>query len=171
MINLSKLKKEQNFVLNTNTTIIKQNYLELEKILKLLEKFPIDSIVLNVVIPWEKANKNNTIVKYSVLAKELEKLLKFQKKYKNIYINWIPFCLGESLNMMMGFREAVIFDQDWKEFTRHSDNQKIVNKTTKIINWKVKRKECLNCKYFNICEWVWQSYIEIYWWDEFLPVI
>gem|GEM_PF-5848316 len=89
MVNISKLKKDYNLVFNTNTTIIKQNYKEIYKIIYFLEKFPIDSIVLNVVIPQEEAykNKNDILVKYSNMALEFKKLLLFQEKYNNIYIN------------------------------------------------------------------------------------
>jgi MoaA/NifB/PqqE/SkfB family radical SAM enzyme len=76
-------------VFNTNTTIIKQNYKEIYKIVYFLEKFPINSIVLNTVIPQEEAfnNKNEILIKYSLMAKEFSKLNSINNKFKNIYIN------------------------------------------------------------------------------------
>lgn len=173
IINISKLKQIYDIVFNTNTTIIKQNYNSLSKIVYFLEKFPIDSLVLNVVIPQEEANKNDTLVKYSIIAKECEKLIDFQDKYNNIYINWLPYCLWKKLNSMMWFREPIFFEQDDLKIARHSENYNIEldnNIDIKIINWKQKRNECKVCKYYNQCEWVWESYIWLFWWSEFIPI-
>ncbi len=175
MVNISKLKKDYNLVFNTNTTIIKQNYKEIYKIIYFLEKFPIDSIVLNVVIPQEEAykNKNDILVKYSNMALEFKKLLLFQEKYNNIYINWFPFCLWDELSTMIWFREPVSFEQNWQNFARHSDNHSLdLNEKIELsmINWKTKSDECTKCKYFSDCEGIWDSYINLFWWDEFLPV-
>nr|MDD3720130.1 radical SAM protein [Candidatus Gracilibacteria bacterium] len=176
LINLSKLKEKYNLVFNTNTTIIRQNYKEVYKIVYFLEKFPIDSIVLNVVIPQEEAykNKEDILVKYSIISKEFEKLVEFQKKYNNIYINGFPYCLGENIESMIGFREPVSFKQGDINFARHSDNHSLeLNDKFDIsmINGKSKREECKKCKYYNNCEGIWDSYIKLFGWNEFLPKI
>jgi len=172
IVNLSKLKKDYNFVFNTNTTIIKWNYEKLYNIVYLLEKFPIDSLVLNVLIPeqeWYK-NRRSISVSYSKIKKEFSKIKKFHEIYNNIYINGFPFCIWEDLNDMLGFREPVLFEQDNKVFSRHSENHEINfdwKKWTISMNGKIKRKECLKCKYYNKCEWIWESYIDLYGWWEF----
>ncbi len=176
LVNISKLKKKYNLVFNTNTTIIRQNYKYTYKIVYFLEKFPIDSIVLNVVIPQQEAlkNKNEILVKYSLMAEEFKKLVILQNKFNNIYINWFPYCLWKELDSLIWFREPVEFEQDWVNIARHSDNHDLDVKwdiELKIINWKLKREECKQCIYFNNCEWIWESYINIYWWQEFNPII
>lgn len=171
MINISKLKGEYNLVFNTNTTIIKSNSEEIYKTIYFLEKFPIDSLVLNPVIPQEEAiiNYQDILIKYSFLAKEFLKLKDFQDKYKNIYINGFPYCLWEWLQDMIWFREPVYFEQNWINYTRHSENQPLAINGN-LINWKTKREKCKTCKYFNECEGIWDSYISLFWWDEFLPI-
>jgi MoaA/NifB/PqqE/SkfB family radical SAM enzyme len=177
MINLGKLKKDFDFVLNTTSTIIKWNYKKLYNIVQLLEKFPIDSIVLNVLIPeqeWYK-NREDIFIAYSRLKEEFEKIRVFHEKYGNIYINGFPFCISDEIIDMLGFREPVLFKQDEKNFARHSDNHSVhfsINDEENVcfINWKLKRNECNNCKYFNECEWIWKSYIDVYGWDEFSPI-
>jgi hypothetical protein len=37
--------------------------------------------------------------------------------------------------------------------------------------WKVKREECSQCNKYKICEWPWKEYHEIYWWNEFKPIL
>jgi MoaA/NifB/PqqE/SkfB family radical SAM enzyme len=175
MINISMLKEKYWLTFNSNTTIIRQNYKEIYKIVLLLEKFPINSIVLNVVIPQEEAlkNKDNILVKYSLMAKEFIKLKKLQNQFNNIYINWLPYCLWIDLESMIWFREPVSFEQDWINFARKSDNHSInLSKILEfsIINWKLKRVECKKCKYYNYCEWVWESYINLFWWEEFIAI-
>lgn len=175
IINISKLKKKYRLVFNTNTTILKNNYKDVIKIVYFLEKFPIDSLVLNIVIPQEEAIKNkiNVLEKYSIMLEKFTDLQKFQNKYNNIYINGFPMCLSKDLLWIIWFREPVQFEQWWKYFARYSENQinniNVDNKY-KIINWKIKRKQCMNCKYYNDCEWIWDSYIKIYWWNEFIAV-
>ncbi|MDD3646545.1 MAG: radical SAM protein [Candidatus Gracilibacteria bacterium] len=175
IINISKLKKKYNLVFNTNTTIIRQNYKEVYKIVYFLEKFPIDSIVLNVVIPQEEAykNKDDILVKYSLIAKEFSKINILQDKFKNIYINGFPYCLGNNLVSMIGFREPVFFEQDGINFARHSENHSLESSgkiDLEMINGKVKGEKCNGCKYFSDCEGIWKSYINIFGWEEFLAV-
>jgi MoaA/NifB/PqqE/SkfB family radical SAM enzyme len=89
MINIAKLKSKYNLTFNTNTTILRHNYLESYKIVYFLEKFPIDSLVLNVVIPQQEAmkNKEDVLVKYSLISQELVKVIPLQEKFQNIFIN------------------------------------------------------------------------------------
>lgn len=177
MINISKLKNKHNLVLNTNTTIIKQNYKEIYKIIHFLEKFPINSIVLNVVIPQEEAfrNKNDILVEYSKMAEEFKSILDFQTKYNNIFINGFPYCLWKELHSIMWFREPVQFEQWWVNFARHSEVHDLTLLDKKfdvdMINGKLKRNECKPCKYYDCCEWVRESYIWLYWWGEFNPIL
>jgi len=175
LVNISKLKNRYNLILNTNTTIIKQNYKEVERIVYFLEKFPINSIVLNTVIPQEEALRNKyVLIKYSKLVSEFKKLLKYQKEFNNIYINWLPYCLSEELKDLIWFREPVQFEQNWLKIARHSDNHSLElswKLDLKLINWKVKQESCKKCKYSLTCEWIWQSYIDIYWWGEFNYII
>lgn len=175
MINIAKLKPKYNLVFNTCTTILRHNYPETYKIVYFLEKFPLDSVVLNVVIPQQEAmkNKEDVLVKYSLLAQEFKKLVPLQNKYRNIFINWFPYCLWEDINEMMGFREPVQFEQSWTSFARHSENHPLEllgDIKVEMLNWKQKRWECKKCKYYDSCEWLWDTYIELFWWEEFLPV-
>lgn len=174
MIHISQLKSDYNIVFNTSTTVIRQNYKDIYRMVYFLEKFPLDSLILNVVIPQEEAikNKDDILVKYSLMAKEFEKIVPFQKQFHNIYINGFPYCLWENLNDMLWFREPVQFEQSWEMFARHSENHSLELKweiDLSMINWKSKREECKKCMYNSDCEWVWSSYINLFGWYEFAP--
>lgn len=176
LINICKLKNQYKLVLNTNTTIFKQNYTEIYKIIHFLEKFSINSIVINVVIPqWEAIiNNSKVLIKYSSIVRELEKIIPFQDRFHNIYINWLPFCSCGKLLKMIGFRESIQFEQSWEKYIRQSENHSLKLKWDLehiIINWKNKIGRCKICKYYNTCEWLWNSYTKIYWWKEFNPII
>lgn len=162
LINLVKLKKEYNIIINVSVTVCKQNYKDIYKIVYFLEKFNLDNVILNILQPRNEAikNKNETFVKYLYMIKEFEKLEILQDKFKNIYINWLVLCLEEKLkNFIWYFNWAQINSKDKKW-----------DYIVEFDNFKEKRIECKKCTYDNMCEWVWKSYIDKFWWWEFIPI-
>ncbi len=175
MVHISKLKQKYPYLrLSTSTTVFTYNYIILDKIVLFLEKFPIDSIVLNAIIPQQEAIKNQdkVVMQYSKMLPVLRKIIPINKKYNNIIINGFPFCMGDDIQWLLGYREPVMYKQ-WDELhLQHVDSDNVshdLDTDTVHITGKEKRDLCEKCKHFNICEWVWSSYIGIYWWDEFLP--
>ena len=44
-------------------------------------------------------------------------------------------------------------------------------KEYKLNEWKSKSEKCKDCIKNRNCEWPWREYPELYWWDEFKPII
>lgn len=163
LINIWKLKKEFWINLSVSVTVCKQNYLDIKRIVYFLEKFSLDNVILNILQPKNAAeeNKDITYIEYSKMIKEFLKLREYQDKYNNIYINWLTPCLEEELHDIVGYFNGAQInrkDDDWNYIVDYDP-------------FKKKREKCKNCKYYNTCEWVWISYIDKFWWEEFTPVI
>lgn len=163
LINIVKLSKKYDIVNSVSVTVCKQNYKDIKKIVYFLEKFNLWNIILNILQPKNHAeeNKELTFVKYSLLIKEFLKLKELQNKYNNIYINWLVPCLEENL-------KDIIWYFNWAQINNKDEKGKYI---VEYDPFKQKRKECEKCKYNNICEWVWISYINKFWWEEFIPII
>lgn len=162
LLNVCKLSKKYNLKKTISVTVCKQNYKDIVRIVYFLEKFYPDNIIINILQPKNIANENKslTFIKYSLMIKEFLKLNELQKLYKNIYINWLSFCLEKKLN-------NIIWYFNWAEVNFKNDDWDYI---VEFNSFKEKREECKYCKYFNICDWVWKSYIDKFWWEEFNPV-
>lgn len=175
MINISKMKNKYPYIqLSTSTTVFRYNYLYMDKIVFFLEKFPIDTIVLNAIIPQQEALKNqqDVLIQYTEMLPILRRIIPIHRVYKNISINGFPYCLGEDMKNMLWYREPVMYSQGDEIHLQHVDSDNVSHNLdidTVHITGKEKRDLCKKCKHYNICEWVWSSYVWIYWWDEFLP--
>lgn len=162
LINVCKLSKKYDMKKTVSVTVCKQNYKDIEKIVIFLEKFNLDNIVLNILQPRNSAieNKELTFIKYSLMVEEFIKLKNIQKKFNNIYINWLVPCLQEQL-------KEIIWYFNWAQI---NDKNDIWEYKVEFNSFKEKRKNCINCKYNNICDWVRSSYINKFWWEEFIPI-
>lgn len=162
LVNICKLSNLYPIKKTVSVTVCKQNYKDIYKIVHFLEKFWLDNIILNILQPRNaaKINKNQTYVEYSLMVNEFLKLQTLQETYKNIYINGLVPCLSIKLkDIIWYFNGAQINNKndDWDYFVEFN-------------TFKEKRIDCNNCKYFALCDWVWESYIDKFWWDEFIPV-
>lgn len=159
LINVVKLSNKKNINISISVTVCKQNYKDIYKIVYFLEKFKPNNIILNILQPRNKAeeNKDLTYVEYSQMISEFKKLKKFQAIKKNIYINWLVPCLEEEL-------KDIVWYFNWAQINRKDEKG---NYIVDYNPFKEKREECKKCFYNNACEWVWISYIEKFWWNEF----
>ena len=159
LINLVKIKKEYDILINVSITVCKQNYKEIYKTVYFLEKFNLDNIILNILQPRHEAikNKDETFVQYKFMIKEFLKLKKLQNTFHNIFINGLVPCLSEWLS-------DSIWYFNWAQINKKDINWKY---KVEFDSFKKKRIECNKCIYYDNCEWVWSSYIDKYWWGEF----
>lgn len=162
LLNVCKLSKKYDIENTVSVTVCKQNYKDIKKIVYFLEKFWLDNIILNILQPRQSAKKNKelTYIKYSDMIKEFLSLKEYQNKYNNIYINWLVLCLQEQL-------KDIIWYFNWAQINSKDDDWEYrVNFNTFKIKWE----NCKICLYEKNCDWVWESYIDKFWWEEFLPI-
>lgn len=163
IINLKKLN--QNIIINS--VITKLNYKEIPELASLLIKLWVSQFQFAFVHILWSADKNKDLVvpKKSDVIPYVHKALDLSKKvWIPAYTEAIPYCL-------MNWYEWAISENIMPE-TRVHDAESVINSYAdyRWSEWKSKREECKNCKKYNVCEWPWKEYPEIYWWDEFISI-
>lgn len=166
VIGIKNLRKLDQYIL-TNSVINALNYKDLPDLARLLVKLNVDQFQFAFVHILGTADKN----KDWIVPKKTE-VMPYVKKGLDIGINAgkrvmteaIPYCL------MQG-HEDYIAEKIMPE-TKVVDAEGIIESYSDY-RWnegKIKRNECLECKYFNICEGPWKEYPEIFGWNEFKPI-
>ncbi len=162
MKNVSK----ENCRIITNTVITKDNNLELPKVAELLVHNGTAQIQFAYPQPRGNASINFRLVmeKMSSLVPSIYKAIEICDKAEvGVMLESIPSCI-------------VMKDKDYS-----AEN---IMPSTKVVgigkgcedykevraSGKVKRDECSNCLFNDICEGVWIEYINAFGWDEFIPV-
>jgi len=156
--NLKKYHDKYKLQIITNTTLISLNYLGVKTILDFLSQYPLKTAVFNLTIPIGEALKNQKInIKYSEVV-NLFKKIDFKKYNFEVVINGAVPCLLPKNLELLGYKEIVYSETDERKLIKSDSN-------------KLKRPACRQCKFFTICDGVWQNYIELFGWDEFKPVL
>lgn len=171
--NLSRLKRKHPVHIVVSHVVNRLNYPFIGDFLRFMEKNDVDEVVLNVVQPlggnMEKLF-SALMPSYSELAKVLERELdqidrsfldsdpRRRTHRRHISVIDLPLCLSEKLLSHMGFGETRILDDE--------------GRTVRITNvpYKSKGPQCHECAHFDVCEGVYDRYIEHFGWDEFVPV-
>lgn len=162
--NLVKLKQ---FVL-TNTVITKINYSDLPRIAKLLIKLGVNQYQFAFIHILGSAHKN----RLSLVPKK-SKIMPFVKRGLDMgrkagvtaVTEAIPFCFMISYENNIAERnipDTTVFDANFEISDYAEYRQK---------EGKVKAVKCKKCHYFKICEGPWKEYIQLFGWEEFIPVI
>lgn len=165
LINLNRLRQK----ILTNTVITKQNYKELPALVSLLAKFWVHQFQLAFVhILWSAdKNKLDIVPKKTDIIPYVHKALDIWKQNKMIWMTEaIPFCF-------MIWYEWAIAEYNFMPETKVHDAEFTIEsyKEYRLKEWKYKWESCKKCKYFSICEWPWKEYLQIYWFDEFKPIL
>jgi len=156
--NLKKNSQKYNLQIITNTTLINLNYLEIKKILDFLSHYPLKTAVFNLTIPIGQALENQEInIRYSEVV-NLFKKNDLRKYNFEIVINGAVPCLLPDNLELLGYKEIVYSETDKNKLIKSDTN-------------KTKRPECKKCKFFNICDGVWQNYIDLFGWQEFNSIL
>lgn len=165
LINLKNLKQK----VIINSVITKQNYKEIPQLAELLVKLWVGQFQFAFVHILGSAdlNKKSIVAKKSDIMPYVKKWLDIWKKaWATCMTEAIPFCLMKWYEWAIAeynyMPETTVIDADYRTES-YSD-----------YRWnegKAKREECKKCIKNNICEWPWKEYPELYWWDEFVPIV
>lgn len=158
---LAELGKTSPISIAIGTVVSRLNYQYIYESVKFFEYFSVDDIVLNVLQVKNSAlsHISQIAVQYSLLVEEFQKLLPLQEKYHNIQINGFVPCISEKLVTSIWY-----FNGAWV-MPDASGNYSVA-----LPEGKSKRTECSSCKYYNQCDGIWDSYVQAFGWDEFIPV-
>ncbi len=152
-----------------NSVITEQNFKEIPALASLLIKLWVDQYQFAFVHILGSANKNKeTIVpRASEVMPYVKKALDIGKESGiTCMTEAIPFCL------MQGY-EWAIAEYNFMPDTTVVDAEYRTDDYADY-RWKegkAKREECKKCISNSICEWPWREYPEMYWWEEFTPIL
>lgn len=163
LINLRKL----NCIVIINSVITNDNYKEIPLLAKLLIDLKVTQFQFAFVhILWSAdKNKETVVPKKSLVIPYVHKALDLAKSAGiPAYTEAIPYCLMQwyeyaiSENVMpeTSINDAEIRTESYAEYRWNE--------------WKIKREECKSCSKYELCEWPWKEYPEMYGWDEFVPL-
>ena len=157
--------------IGSNTTIVKQNYMHLPDIGKLIYGLGIRNSEFIFVDPNHGAPKNNfyeIVPKLSEIERHVHKCLDIGKINNVIHwdIRYFPVCYAKDyINQISEIKEVSKFN------TEHIAPDFVnldVEGSRKNIG-RTKTEKCRICKYFEICEGVWKTYLEHYGDNELKP--
>lgn len=151
-----------------NSVITKQNYKKSPLLAKLLTSLKVDYFQFAFPhIWWDAMKYRKEIVptKTEIMPYIKEWLDIARKWWIRVHTEAIPFCL-------MQWYEWAVWEQYLWEATVFDAEYEIDSFTDYRLNvWKVKSKNCIRCKMFSKCEWPWIEYYDLFWWNEFEPII
>ncbi|MDI6777691.1 MAG: radical SAM protein [Patescibacteria group bacterium] len=157
--------------LGTNTTIVKQNYRQLERIGKLILDLGINNSEFIFVDPQYGAVNDNFlkfVPKISQAAPYILKLLDLRKGEKaHWHVRYVPLCHFENhLDQISELLESKIF------YTQHLApdfvNSDVEGSRRQIA--RIKTKICAGCDLFQQCEGIWKLYVQHYGDEELKPI-
>lgn len=179
--NFNKLYKEWLLISKVSANIVlnQRNYKTiLETILFFNKKLLIGDIRINFI--WLddmiKENWNDLKLSYTEFLPYLKKLIYVSLK-ENIRITFdtIPACIFYKVDSKNYYN--VIKRFLWENLDHITEIDWSNNNTN--FNWQEKKKnllktqfnQCNQCLYNSSCQWVRKEYWELYWWDEFYPIL
>ena len=121
-----------------------------------------DDISLSIVVPWKLTKQNNLLPKYSEIAPFLIKAYKYcienNIEFQNPWC-WIPVCYVKD------FYTYSMEYSNYKSWKMYNESDLEKNKKNKI-----KSEKCKKCIFDKYCLWLWKWYVELYWFDDLVPI-
>jgi len=158
--------------IGSNTTIVKQNYRDLEKIGQFILSQGICNAEFIFVDCNEGAAKNN----FSEFVPTVTEIIPFVKKCLDLgraagalhwHVRYLPLCyLADYLDQISELDEVRKFQTEHSApdfFNPHAE-------AGRASVGRVKAPQCQNCKLNNQCEGIWKEYAEKYGLNELKPV-
>jgi len=153
--------------------LLKQNYKDLENMVKLSSTFGIKQLDFTFVEGGGSARINwfSIAPHYTDIEHYVKKAIDFSNSLKiNVTIFDIPFCF------LQGYEKHVSEIEYIKKYLNEESDERItISKNENIIKElelkiRKKPKQCKRCKFFNVCFGVWEEYLKFYGSDEFKPI-
>jgi MoaA/NifB/PqqE/SkfB family radical SAM enzyme len=169
--NMKKLLGERR--LGTNTTIVKQNYKDIEKIGKLILKKGLrnsEFIFVDCNEGGAYNDFNKFVPKISLAAPYIKKCLAMGKKAQaaHWHIRYVPLCYFPD------YLEQISELDEIKRFQTEHLAPDFINlevERSRPEAGRVKTKKCAGCKLHGQCEGIWKNYYEHYGDSELKPLI
>jgi MoaA/NifB/PqqE/SkfB family radical SAM enzyme len=159
--------------LNFKVVISKLNFKDLRGIVSLANKLGIKQV--DIAFPHGMGNALKywfeVVPRYSEIKKYVIDCLKYGKKVGvKVTLEAIPFCFVD------GFEDC-ISELHYLKLFLEGKTSELRQVGDPLMDWqkerlaiKAKASQCRNCKYFYVCEGVWEEYLRLYGSDEFKPV-
>jgi len=160
---LKNLAKYYKGGVGVNVVITKPNYRYLPEIVNFLWEIPVRHITLSFITVCGAAARNKNIV-----PKKSEVILYVRKaidgsKNKMISLNHFPVCLLNGYEKYARFIKVPIK-------TRIENPNYIITLESQLAKVMTKGEKCHQCRYDLLCEGLWKEYVNLYGFDEFIPV-
>jgi len=168
--------------ISLNLVMNKLNVGSLDQFILFFSRLGIKNFRFNYMWPEGNAIFNKKIiVKYSELFEALKKIISLVNKINiDLVFEGIPLCVFPDLIENLKFcGELRDYPTTVLSLTNYDGSE---NNNAEILrrefNWqkrkenslKLKNKFCQECKYNNLCEGVWHTYIDLFGWNEFKPL-
>jgi len=165
--------------LSINIVINKVNYKTIvESVLYFRFKKWINDIRLNFIWleEWVRENWKDLTLSYDDFYPYLKKLIYLSFKYNiRITFDTIPACIFykvDKKNYKKIIKNFLWEDLDHIIEVDHINWNDVFDwQKRKLNNLKIKFEECKKCIYYNSCQWVRNEYPNIYWNNEFIPIL
>lgn len=163
---MENLKRLGQYVI-TNTVITKTNYKFIPQIAKMLIGLGIEHFQLSFIhiigMAWE--NRDWIVPRKSEVIPYIKEAIGIGiKANKRVTTEAIPYCL------MQGYENSIVesFIPKSKVFELDLTIEDL--KAHRVYEKKTKRKGCIKCKYYGLCEGPWKEYPGLFGWDEFISI-
>jgi sulfatase maturation enzyme AslB (radical SAM superfamily) len=148
-----------------NLVIIKDNYRDLEKIIKFLSNFKIKEVRFTMAMIEGNAahNPKAVIARMSAVAPHICRAIDIAKKHRIecLVYNMVPCLLSghERYINDLGQMDTILIGPEFETSLDQTRRSK-----------KIKTGVCRECRYDRMCFGVWKSYAEVFGLDELRPV-
>lgn len=123
-----------------------------------------------------KENWDDLKISYSEIMPYLKSLIYISLKYDfRLTFDTIPACIFYKVDPKN--HKYLINTFLWENLDHITEVDWSNNNT--VFDWQEKKKnilktqfpQCSECVYMNKCQWVWKEYSQLYWWEEFIPIV
>ncbi len=170
--NLVNFQKQKLIInpISINLVINSLNYKDILETLKFFNKLGVNDFRLNFIWLHGRARQNKDLfLKYSHFLPYIDQIINLAKNFKlNISFEGIPPCLIKDKEKLEYLGESRDLNTEVIAFNNPSLARENFDwQKRKKNEFKVKHEKCTKCQFNNVCEGIWQDYIDIYGWKEF----
>lgn len=165
MQGIRNVKRHHNVIIETNSTITKENYFDLPNMANLFVECKMLSSEIIFMFPegggWQDVSQ--ILPRYSECRPYMEKAIEIGKNSDtHILMRYVPYCiLPNHINYI-----ADQFDPAEREQVGTDVHNLDVIKVRRELD-RAQVEECKGCKYNNVCEGPWKRYPKVYGTSEF----